>query len=332
MDRGWHGSDGFSLIVFRGLERTGPSFHMNRSQEATLLNPRQSAASAKSAFHSHHWRESTNNKLCVTDRMKSCPTKAGAATVQQAPKSAPAREMNPCNDGALMKPLTLVAVLSLVASPILAQEESVNPGINKSFENPDVEKFVERFEREGRDAFDHREEIIEAMQLKPGMAVADIGAGTGLFTRLFGKEVTEEGTVYAVDIAEAFVKHVELSAEEAGLENVIGVVCDADSVKLPPESIDLAFICDTYHHFEFPAKTMQSIHRALKPGGQIVLIDFHRIEGVSREWTLNHVRAGKEVFVEEITRAGFRVVEEKPDMLDESYYVLFEKVAAGVDE
>ena len=231
-----------------------------------------------------------------------------------------------------MKPLTIVAVLLLVAAHAFAQEQSVNPGINKSFENPDVEKFVGRFEREGRDAFDHRDEIIEAMQLKPGMAVADIGAGTGLFTRLFGEEVTEDGTVYAVDIAEAFVKHVEQSAEEAGLKNVIGVVCDADSAKLPDESIDVAFICDTYHHFEFPAKTMQSIHRALKPGGQVVLIDFHRIEGVSREWVMGHVRAGQEVFVEEITKAGFRVVEEKPDMLDESYYVRFEKVAVAEEE
>jgi ubiquinone/menaquinone biosynthesis C-methylase UbiE len=97
-------------------------------------------------------------------------------------------------------------------------------------------------------------------------------------------------------------------------------------VKLPPNSIDLAFICDTYHHFEFPHKTMRSIHRALKPGGQVVLIDFHRIEGKSSEWTLGHVRAGQDVFTKEIVNAGFRQIEEKTDMLKESYFVRFQKV------
>ena len=121
------------------------------------------------------------------------------------------------------------------------------------------------------------------------------------------------------------------SAHEAGFENVVGVVCKPDSVNLPPDSIDLAFICDTYHHFEFPAKTMQSIHQALKEGGQVILIDFHRIEGVSRDWTMEHVRAGQEVFTKEIVDAGFRQVEEKTDLLDESYFIRFEKVEPAVD-
>lgn len=219
-----------------------------------------------------------------------------------------------------------LTVVLLVPSLLFAQDKSVNPGINKPFENPDVEQFIGRFENEGRDAFDHRTEIVKAIGLKPGMAVADIGAGTGLFTRLFGKQVGPKGSIFAVDIAEKFVKHVELTSQKAGLKNVVGVVCKPDSVNLPPASIDLAFICDTYHHFEFPTKTMRSIHQALKPEGQVILIDFHRIEEVSREWTLGHVRAGQEVFTKEIVVAGFRQVEEKKGLLDESYFVRFEKV------
>jgi ubiquinone/menaquinone biosynthesis C-methylase UbiE len=133
------------------------------------------------------------------------------------------------------------------------------------------------------------------------------------------------GKVYAVDIAENFVRHIERQAQAAGVSNVVGVVCQPDDVNLPPESIDLAYICDTYHHFEFPHKTMRSIHRALKPGGQVILIDFHRIEGKSSEWTLSHVRAGQEVFCREIIEAGFQQVEEKPNLLRESYYVRFVK-------
>jgi ubiquinone/menaquinone biosynthesis C-methylase UbiE len=220
----------------------------------------------------------------------------------------------------------LLTVAILVPSLLPAQDKSVNPGINKSFENPDVEQFIGRFENEGRDAFDHRTDIVKAIGLKSGMTVADIGAGTGLFTRLFGKQVGPQGSIFAVDIAEKFVKHVELTSLKAGLKNVVGVVCKPDSVNLPPASIDLAFICDTYHHFEYPTKTMRSIHQALKPEGQVILIDFHRIEGVSREWTLGHVRAGQEVFTKEIISTGFRQVEVKNDLLDESYLVRFEKV------
>jgi len=210
--------------------------------------------------------------------------------------------------------------------PLAAQDQSVRPGINQQFENPQAEEFVSRFEREGRDAFDHREAIVKAVGLKPGMSVADVGAGTGLFTRLFAKEVGPRGKIFAVDIAENFVRHIEQQARAAGVTNVQGVVCRADDVNLPPNSIDLAFICDAYHHFEFPQKTMRSLHAALKPGGQVILIDFHRIEGKSTEWTLSHVRAGQEVFCKEIVDAGFRQIDEKQDLLKESYFVRFEKV------
>jgi predicted methyltransferase len=226
-----------------------------------------------------------------------------------------------------LRSIVLFVSLVLVAvSKTPAQEQSVRPGINDSFRNPNVDEYVGRFERDGRDAWDHRKEVLAACRLEPGMDVADIGAGTGLFTRLFAPLVGPKGRVYAVDISEKFVKHIEQTAVEQGLESVVGVVCPADSVGLPPESVDLVFICDTYHHFEFPHKTMRSLHRALRPGGQVVLIDFHRIEGVSDEWVLNHVRAGQDVFTREIEAAGFKQVEEKKDLLKESYFVRFVKV------
>ena len=224
-----------------------------------------------------------------------------------------------------------LSVTAIVLFPLAlpAQEQSVRPGINDAFENPNLDEFVGRFERDGRDAYDHRHEVLAAMRLRPGMDVADIGAGTGLFTRLFAPLVGPEGTVYAVDISERFVKHVEDKAAKAGLKNVVGVVCTPESVKLPPASINLAFICDTYHHFEFPQKTMASLHQALRPGGEVILIDFHRIEGVSSDWALDHVRAGQEVFTREIEQAGFRQIEEKKDLLNESYFVRFRKMPGG---
>ena len=225
-----------------------------------------------------------------------------------------------------MRCISIALVLVGFAALAAAQDKSVNPGINKPFEKPNAQEFVERFERDGRDPYDHREGVLKACGLKPGMIVADIGAGTGLFTRMFASAVGPEGRVYAVDIAEEFVKHVERTAQSEGLKNVKGVVCKADAVNLPSQAIDLAFICDTYHHFEFPHKTMRSIHEALKPGGVVILIDFQRIEGVSSEWVLSHVRAGQEVFTKEILDAGFKQIEEKKGILKESYFLRFEKV------
>jgi len=218
-----------------------------------------------------------------------------------------------------------LTLLTLTVAPLLAQEKSVKPGINNSFESPDVPKFIERFEREGRDVFDHQQEILAALALKPGMKIADVGAGTGLFTRQFSPRVGPCGKVYAVDISEEFTSHIEKTATEQGLTNIETVVCKPDSVELPPNSVDLVFICDTYHHFEYPYQTMRSIHRALKPGGEVVLIDFQRIEGVSDEWVLGHVRAGQDVFAKEILDSGFVQVDEKLDLLDESYFVRFRK-------
>src|SRR5262245_58705867 len=95
---------------------------------------------------------------------------------------------------------TALLVLNVVlAPPVLvdAQEKSVKPGINKPFEKPDPQDFVERFEREGREVFDKRDEIVAACEIPPGSAVADIGAGTGLFTRMFASAVSPRGHVYA---------------------------------------------------------------------------------------------------------------------------------------
>ncbi len=222
---------------------------------------------------------------------------------------------------------TVTLFLTTLAFGLLsgtAQEENVNPGINEAFQNPDPRSFVERFEKEGREVYDKRETIVESLGLKRGMVVADVGAGTGLFTRLIAPIVGPEGKVYAVDIAQPFVDHVVESSHAKGFEQVEGIVCTQDDAKLPPGSVDLVFICDTFHHFEFPLKTMASIHRALKPDGRVVVVDFERIEGVSSEWIMGHVRAGKEIFRSEIEAAGF-AFDEELKLFKENYFLRFRK-------
>ena len=213
----------------------------------------------------------------------------------------------------------------LLTFTALGQQTSVKPDINEPFENPDVDNYIGRFERDGREVFDKREEIVKACLLREGMDLADIGAGTGFLTRMFARAVGEKGTVWAVDISDEFIEHIKNTAREEGLSNIKGVVCDQDDTRLPPNSVDLVFMSDTYHHFEFPAKTMASVHRALRKGGQLIVIDFERKEGESDEWTLDHVRADRGTVTREIQSTGFGIVGDA-HFLKENYFLRFLKV------
>ena len=99
-----------------------------------------------------------------------------------------------------------VVSIFLLGSECLAQDKSVKPGINDTFKDPKVQEYVEKFEVESREVFQKRNSIVEACGVKPGTVVADIGAGTGLFTRMFSKAVGPEGRVVAVDIAKNFLE------------------------------------------------------------------------------------------------------------------------------
>jgi predicted methyltransferase len=227
----------------------------------------------------------------------------------------------------LLSALLLAAACQTRPSPApAAPEQSVKPGINTEYLRPDLDpsQWVERFEREGREIYEQRREIVAAARIRPGSVVADIGAGTGLFTPMLAEAAGPRGKVYAVDIVPAFLELIRSRAERAGIKNIETVQGTERSVELPPNSIDLAFICDVYHHFEYPQSSLASIHRALRRGGEIFLIDFHRIPGVSSEWILNHVRAGQETVTAEIEAAGFKKVEELP-LLQDNYILRFRK-------
>jgi predicted methyltransferase len=226
----------------------------------------------------------------------------------------------------LFAPFALLFSL-LLAPPVTAQEKSVKPGINAPYEkDPDAKKFVESFEIESREVFNLRKQVVKACRLKPGMSVADVGAGTGLFTRMFAAEVAPGGTVYAADIAANFLAHIEATCKKAGIKNVKTVLSKVDSSELPPASVDVVFLCDVYHHFEFPEKTLATLHAALKPDGRLVLVDYRREKGKPPQWRLQHVRAGQEVFTREIEAAGFKLQGEEAKFLKENYMIEFRRV------
>lgn len=221
----------------------------------------------------------------------------------------------------------LAAVCFAVAGSPLAfglEERSVQPGVNQPYEHPNYQEWVKRFESPGREVYDKRKEIVAATGVAPGMAVADLGAGTGLFTYLFAEKVGPAGKVYAVDISRTFIDNILRRARAAGLGNVSGIVNSQRDTGLPPTSVDLVFSSDAYHHFEYPQSMLRSIHQALRPDGTLVIVDFERKPGVSSNWVLSHVRAGKETVIREVEAAGFRLAEDKP-LMRENYFLRFVK-------
>jgi predicted methyltransferase len=221
-----------------------------------------------------------------------------------------------------------LACASGAEAPSKPKEASVRPGVNERFlaEDLDVEQFVEIFEGESREVSVQRERIVEALEVSSGMTVADIGAGTGLFLPAFDREVGSEGRVYAVEISPKFLEHLRERTAREGLSRVAVVESREDSVELSAATVDIAFVCDVYHHFEYPQSTLDSLYAAIRPGGSLVVIDFERIPGESSDWVLGHVRAGKEVFRREIESAGFRFEREiAVEGLKENYVLRFRR-------
>ena len=232
-----------------------------------------------------------------------------------------------------MAPARALLLFLLLAGPVSchappAREPSVRPGVNEPyFKEPQVEHWIQKLEAEDREIYTQRKWIADQVRVLPGMTVADVGAGTGIFTLPFAEAAGPRGRVYAVDIMPNFLEHIRKQAGAAGLTNVTTVLAAEDSVKLPPSSVDLAFVCDTYHHFEYPNSTLASIHRALRPSGQLIVVDFNREEGTSSKWVMDHVRAGKDRVIVEVRDAGFELVEEvRSHNLRENYFLRFRRV------
>lgn len=209
------------------------------------------------------------------------------------------------------------------------QEKSVKPGINDRWRGTDIKPLVETLETESREIYHEREALARLVDAKPGMAVADIGSGSGFMTELFAKMVGASGRVYAVDINQKLLEHIARRASLDGLKNIQTVLDNDTSTELPANSVDLIFLCDTYHHFEYPKAVLASMYKALRPGGQVVLVEFHRVPGKSPDWILEHTRAGQEVFTKEFVDAGFEfVTEHESPFFKENYILRFRKAEA----
>ncbi len=183
----------------------------------------------------------------------------------------------------------LCLALTLTSSFVLAQPspnaERYSPlpasadGIGKGFMGREISGVMgwqgaDWLERQERDRQERTDLLIEALMLKPGMVVADIGAGTGYLSRRMAPAVMPGGKVWAVDIQPEMLSLLQAGAKRSGLSQIEARLSAVNDVKLPASSIDLAVMVDVYHELAYPYEVMASILKALKPGGRIVFVEY----------------------------------------------------------
>lgn len=175
--------------------------------------------------------------------------------------------------------------------------------------------------------------LVEILGLKPGMTVADVGAGFGAWTIRLSKWIGPGGRVFATEIGASQLASLRESVKREGLANVTVVEGAASTTNLPAQCCDAIFIRDAYHHLTAPQDVLKSLAAALKPGGRLAVIDFPPRPNSARPEGVPQDRAGHGVPPDVVEREGRTVLTHLKTMTDWSpksqpaslFLVLFEK-------
>jgi len=133
--------------------------------------------------------------------------------------------------------------------------------------------WLDRPEREDEE---HPTKVVDALDLKGGEVVADLGAGSGYFTFKLSPKVGEKGKVLAVDIQDEMIAELKKRAEKNNVTNVVTIQCTESDPKLPEAGVDIVLMVDVYHEIAFPYEVMSAIRKALKPGGRMVFVEYRK--------------------------------------------------------
>ncbi len=188
----------------------------------------------------------------------------------------------------------------------------------------DVERWQKIFDDPQRDAWQKPDALIAALAIPPGAAVADLGAGTGYFTRHLAAAVGNQGSVLAIEVEPGLVDHLRARAEREGTANVTPILASAETPRLPRASVDLIVILDTYHHLDQRRTYLPNLRRALRPGGRIAIIDW-KPGDLPEGPPADHKLAPEQVRAE-MEAAGYRL-RAQPELLPYQYVLIFEPAA-----
>jgi ubiquinone/menaquinone biosynthesis C-methylase UbiE len=184
----------------------------------------------------------------------------------------------------------------------------------------DVDHWTKVFDDPGRAAWQKPEEVVRALGLRPRMTVADLGAGTGYFSRHLSAAVGPDGAVFAVDPEPKMLERLRARAEAERTANVVPVLASLDDPRLPAGAVDVVLVADAYHHVDDRIAYFTRLRRVLRPGGRIAVVDWQKRD-LPVGPPLEH-KLAREVVVEEMTSAGYALVAE-PDFLPYQYFLIF---------
>lgn len=212
-----------------------------------------------------------------------------------------------------------LCALALTCMPLAAQDATKHDTHEMHALHRDSKAYIAMLEDPKRDAYQKPHEVITALDLKPGEAIADIGAGSGYFSFRFAHHVGP-GRVYAVDISPEMILHMNRRIRDLAITNITTVLAQPDDPLLADGSLDRVFICDVWHHVENQKEYLAKVKKMLKPGGQLVMIDFQKRElpvGPPLE-----MKIAREDLVRQLERAGFQLSKEHT-FLPYQYFLVF---------
>lgn len=177
-----------------------------------------------------------------------------------------------------------------------------------------AEEWVATLEGSHRVAGQKIGEVLSKLSLRPGMTVADIGAGSGIFSRPLAKAVAPAGNVYAVDIEQGLLDYINDRDKEENIRNVKTVLGEFDDPKLPARDVDLAFINDVLHHIEHRAQYLKALSTYIKPSGRIAIIEMDKTDPDTPHRNQPQLLLERDEVLQWMSDAGFKVLEEHSDL------------------
>jgi len=218
--------------------------------------------------------------------------------------------------------LSTLLLILLILAPGAARAQNVgerSPHEMHGLHN-DPKAYIGALDDPQRDTYQKPQEVLAALNIRPGEVIADIGAGSGYFTFPLARRVGERGKVYAVDVSPDMILHLNRRIRDIKSTNVISVLADADDPLLPSGSVDRFFFCDSWHHIENQPKYLSQLKRLLKPRGEIVMIDFHK-----KELPVGpplRMKIAREDLIRQMNDNGFRLAREHT-FLAYQYFLVF---------
>lgn len=189
-----------------------------------------------------------------------------------------------------------------------------------------IDQYIARLEDPKRDDWQKPEAVLKALNLQEGQVIADIGAGSGYFTLRLARAVGEKGRVFAVDVEEDMVAYLQQRLTKENVTNVHAMKVPPHDPLLIDGSLDVAFVCDVYHHIEERNGYLRKLRKALKPDGRVVIVDFYQKE--TPIGPPMSMRLSEETVQKELLAAGLKVTE-KLTFLPYQYILIAQPTTAA---